>query len=398
MKRFFIIGHATFSNRGCEAIIRSTVQLLNWKFSEIEVLVPSNNISYDSKQWPEHKDHGVRFVPYFYPFYAKYWFYLQRFPSRYLKGLTWPFPLPNNLRNTLKEVDAVISVGGDNYSLDYGIPSLLIALGNLAMKEGKPLIILGASIGPFEKDKYFLPVIIDHLSKIDLILVRERISQDYLKNNLGLKTPTSIPDPAFILENQSTDLKPFWPQNSNLKILGLNLSPYIYSRAKNSTNVQQEILQFIKNCVCNHDLSVLLIPHVADDLKIMKKLKSDLDFPKERVCLVEKNLNAPQLKYVISNCSYFFGARTHSTIAAMTNCIPTVSISYSVKARGLNLDIFGHTEHVLDMYDLNARSLNDKLEGLIRNEEDIKNILNENVSNARKLLEIGISKVVPLVV
>ena len=127
-------------------------------------------------------------------------------------------------------------------------------------------------------------------------------------------------------------------------------------------------------------------------------MKSDLDFPKERVCLVEKNLNAPQLKYVISNCSYFFGARTHSTIAAMTNGIPTVSISYSVKARGLNLDIFGHTEHVLDMYDLNARSLNDKLEGLIRNEEDIKNILNENVSNARKLLEIGISKVVPLVV
>ena len=51
--------------------------------------------------------------------------------------------------------------------------------------------------------------------------------------------------------------------------------------------------------------------------------------------------NAPQLKWVISNCKMFIGARTHSTIAAYSTCVPTLVIGYSVKARGIAKDLFG---------------------------------------------------------
>ena len=62
MKRFYLSGQRTFRNRGCEAIVRSTVALLKDQFGEIEVLVPSINIARDSEQWPDAADHGVRFV------------------------------------------------------------------------------------------------------------------------------------------------------------------------------------------------------------------------------------------------------------------------------------------------------------------------------------------------
>jgi colanic acid/amylovoran biosynthesis protein len=51
--------------------------------------------------------------------------------------------------------------------------------------------------------------------------------------------------------------------------------------------------------------------------------------------------NASQIKYVISNLRFFIGARTRATIAALSSGIPTVSIAYGVKAKGINKDLFG---------------------------------------------------------
>ena len=35
MKRFYLSGQRTFDNRGCEAIVRSTVDLLTEQFGEV---------------------------------------------------------------------------------------------------------------------------------------------------------------------------------------------------------------------------------------------------------------------------------------------------------------------------------------------------------------------------
>ena len=40
----------------------------------------------------------------------------------------------------------------------------------------------------------------------------------------------------------------------------------------------------------------------------------------------------------------FVGARTHATIAAYSTGVPTLSIGYSVKARGIARDLFGGEE------------------------------------------------------
>src|SRR4051812_585579 len=70
MKRFYLTGQRTFGNRGCEAIVRSTVGLLKARFGQVEVMVPSADIRLDSAQWPEAADSGVKFVEAYTPRHA----------------------------------------------------------------------------------------------------------------------------------------------------------------------------------------------------------------------------------------------------------------------------------------------------------------------------------------
>ncbi len=50
----------------------------------------------------------------------------------------------------LEDAAAVLSVGGDNYSLDYGVPKLFTGLDDIVLEKRKPLAIWGASVGPFD--------------------------------------------------------------------------------------------------------------------------------------------------------------------------------------------------------------------------------------------------------
>lgn len=404
MKRFYFTGHNTFSNRGCEAIVRSTVGLLKQQFGDIEVLVPSNDTCSDSKQWPEAAEYGVRFVSHYYPFYTRYWQYLQRFKTRQFKQMVWPFPLSDELRKTFEGVDAVISIGGDNYSLDYGFPSLVMAMDRLAMEMGKPVILWGASVGPFDKDKDSIPIIRRNLASMSLITVRESISEKYICDTLGLSNPTCVADPAFILKMQSLNMDSFWPEVNSSGVLGLNISPLLFHFGNPSTDLYKEIVEFIQHVVTRCNLSVLLVPHVVpragsgnkNDALLMQRVMKYLKPLKGRVRMIDDNLNTAQLKYVISQCRYFIGARTHSTIAALSSGIPTTSISYSIKSKGINKDIFGHNDHVLEVQDLSVISLSKHLARLIAREHDISMRLKDTASRVRRELELATSQLAVL--
>ena len=69
--------------------------------------------------------------------------------------------------------------------------------------------------------------------------------------------------------------------------------------------------------------------------------------------------DAMRLKGIISQCRFFVGARTHSTIAAYSCCVPTLVVGYSVKAKGIARDLFGsETNYVLPVQAIeNAETL-----------------------------------------
>lgn len=382
MKTFYLSGQRTFGNRGCEAIVRSTVGLLRAQFGDVEVLVPSVNIERDRAQWPDAAEQGVRFVRAYLPRGAGYWVHLQRLPLPFLKRAGWPFPMPSWLKHQLSGVDAVLAVGGDNYSLDYRIPSPIMGLDKLAMDMGKPVILWGASVGPFDKEPGFVPAVKDHLSRMNFVAVRESASYRYLTEKLGLGNVVQMADPAFMLGRETVDYSAFWPQCPN-GVLGINVSALIERYKRPDQDLRAEVAEFIRRAVRQYGLGVLLVPHVhplqsesaGGDATYMADLLERVRDLGSSVKMMPHKLNASQIKYVISQLRFFIGARTHSTIAALSSGVPTVSIAYSVKARGINRDLFGNEQAVLPTTELSADTLQRSLDWLLREEKSLQETL-----------------------
>ena len=105
---------------------------------------------------------------------------------------------------------------------------------------------------------------------------------------------------------------------------------------------------------------MVLIPHVVwesnDDRKVLTPLFEEFRHTGRVILLTDHN--CMELKGYIARCRLFIGARTHATIAAYSNCVPTLVLGYSVKSRGIARDLFGSEEHyvipVQGMTDPNA--------------------------------------------
>lgn len=144
-----------------------------------------------------------------------------------------------------------------------------------------------------------------------------------------------------------------------------------------------EIAGFVRYAVVERGLGVLLVPHVIphdgtvkdNDAAFMAQLLPRLNDLGNRVQLMDERLNAAQIKHVIAQCRFFIGSRTHSTIAALSSGVPTISIAYSVKAKGINHDLFGHNRYVLDTLEVSRESLTERLTRLWNEESDLRSLL-----------------------
>lgn len=131
------------------------------------------------------------------------------------------------------------------------------------------------------------------------------------------------------------------------------------------------------------DMGIALFPHVVwnggDDRVPLRKLyKAYADTG--RVLFIEDQ-SCERLKYMISQCRFFVGARTHATIAAYSSCVPTLVVGYSVKARGIAKDLFGEENHyVLPVQELTKPTqLCEAFSWIFHREEPIKNDLKQQV-------------------
>lgn len=232
---------------------------------------------------------------------------------------------------SLKENDIYISVGGDNYC--YGDGHMAAAFNRELKKLGKKTVLWGCSIGEedLSEDK------IKDLKTFDLIVARETITFEALKKHGIDKNTVLYPDPAFTLDidDINYDVKP--------NTLGFNISSLVGTYSAKGASIEDISTEFLRYILDNSDRNILLIPHVTKEAdgdqlilgRIAERLSSD------RVQTVPPTMTAAQYKSIISRCDMFIGARTHSTIAAYSTCVPTLVIGYSVKSRGIAKDIFG---------------------------------------------------------
>lgn len=368
--KIYLTGQNNFGNRGCEALVRSTVDVVRARLPRAEILVPSLRPELDARQWPDAAAAGARIVPL--PPIARRFTHWGRVAGRWSGLAAWPWPrlgADDPLGPDLAGCDAVLSIGGDNYSLDYDLGSLayFVAVAEAALQRGKPVLLWGASVGPFDRLPAVERHMAAHLARLNAVTVRESHSGRYLAG-LGLGDRVhAVADSAFLLRPQPFDLAPLLPPAGE-GLLGLNLSPLIDAvrrRHGAATPLLDEAVRWLHELLQRTTVGVLLVPHVApldgaprnNDEQFLAGLLQAVGESGGRLRVLPSGLNAAQLKHAIAQCRWFVGARTHATIAAMSSGVPTLSIAYSVKARGINLDLFGHERYVLDTRTLDAAQL-----------------------------------------
>lgn len=394
--RYYFLGHETLSNRGCEALIRGISSIIHERLPEAEFLVPSFNIEEDRKQWVIENEHRISFIPaYKLPLYARIWGRMDRKISK-ISRLCFPSPpIPKYIQQQLKDTTAGILTGGDVISLEYGVPALLKFLGQAEsyMAEGRSVFLWAASVGPFNSQPDVEKYVVKKLATYSGISVRETSSYNYLKQ-LGLDKVKLVVDPAFVMKPDSWDTSVILPKEPGEGLLGFNISPLIKSFRGGESHVlemEKAVIEFLQDVIERTNLSVVLIPHVDSidgsdtnsDYRYMLHLKQQMNLSQDviatRMRLAPRTMNAMQTKFLISQCRFFIGARTHATIAAWSTYVPTVSISYSIKALGLNTDLFGDLNYVLETSRISRSTLWESLEKLRADERQIKNLLQQKI-------------------
>lgn len=390
MKRFYLSGQTNFGNRGCEALVRSTLQLLKQQFGdEVEVLVPSFRPDLDALQWPDAHLQGARFVRAMpFPFELKVWGRLLRLAPKLARRYMPSYRIPADIESDLRSCDALLVIGGDNITLDYGLTSLAwhIGFAEHAKSMGLPVMVWGASIGPFNREPQVEKRVATFLREIACITVRETISLEYLRSIDVHVNVSLVADGAFVMAPEFVDKTSFWPRTGASGVLGFNISPLIQKfrpEGEPPSVLQREVSEFLRDLLSSSDVGILLLPHVDpldgsdgnSDTSYMKQIFELLGEKTKRVTLAPSNLNAAQLKYLLAQCDYFIGARTHATIGALSSQVPTVSIAYSIKAKGLNRDLFGDESLVLETSAVSRAALAEAYEKLCLDGERMRGFL-----------------------
>ncbi len=338
-----LYGNGSSGNHGCEAITRGTVALLG---SKLQCTILSENPQDDI-------DYGISSLADVVPAKSKYRRGVN-FLKAYIKlkltgdfvdldGLDYLTAIKRQKRNA----DIALSVGGDNYC--YKGTGLYAYLNRAYHSQGIKTVLWGCSVEPEVVQK---PDVAKDLALYDMIVARESITYEAVKN----VQPNTIlaPDPAF---SMPAELCLIDKRLEHGNVIGINISPMIVSNEKVSGMAYENYKQLISYILKNTDTVIALIPHVVwesnDDRTVLRQLYEDFGCD-ERIVLIEDH-PAPQLKYIISRCCFFIGARTHATIAAYSSCVPTLVVGYSVKARGIARDLFGSKEgYVIPVQNLSS--------------------------------------------
>ncbi len=372
---FLLYGEGTFLNKGCEAIVNTTIKKIQ-KIGKGEIVLSTNDLAYDSQYY---KDIITKYVKGYYQ--ESELTEEEKEKIKYYQ--TIPFDYTNfekiYEKDCLKEIenaDICMSVGGDNYC--YGEPNWIYTINKEIKAKNKKNIFWCTSL--FEEIES--AEMIRDLKTFDVIVARETLTYQALEKFVDKERLMLSPDTAFSLEKKEVELPQVFQQGK--KVIGINISPLISKYTEKENNILASIQALIDFILKETDNNICLIPHVyiegnndLDSLKMVKELYQT----EERIGILDQRIyDCEELKYVISNCSYLIAARTHASIAGYSSLVPTLVIGYSVKSKGIALDLFGeHENYVVPVDKMTPEILLNKFKFIVTNEKEIKKILEEKM-------------------
>jgi len=367
--KFLLLGANIGINYGCDAIVLGTEQIINRCFPDSEVFI--SNWSWRARKPSDILGNNSKIIV------KNVWKNVLYLSARICEkaGLlkSKEVRLPKRL---IKELDCILSIGGDLYTVYGPFPYAIIEPGNKIIRSGKPYIIWCASIGPLEKTGKRLDEVVKHLKSCKAIIVREHDSYYYMRETLGLKDNVYLAaDPAFLVEPEPSDF-PFLKKQRADKLLAINFTldsmRYVYGNMQ-VEKFQAELVFYVQQILDSIPIMVLFVPHVKTDNKFLRPIfeKVSKHYP-ERIGILPDNIGAAKTKWVVSQANALLTMRFHCALAGFSTNTPTMILTSAPKGGKICKEMYGHLEYSLNIGDMNVSILVSKLKNLLDNEDVIR--------------------------
>ena len=265
----------------------------------------------------------------------------------------------------MRRTDVFISGGGSLLQDVTSFKSLIYYLGLIFLAKclKTRIFVYAQGIGPI-KSRFGLLLTRLLLKKVDLITVRDQISQDFLKESCINSILTA--DPVWNIETKenldNTD-------KSKIKI-GIQLREWEVLNDK-TLKILANVIESNFNTP-KYQL-VLLSLQDSKDLAVMSKFEKILsDINPELNILLKHNLSIFDSINQINQLNFLIGMRFHANLISIKYNIPTLAISYDPKVKSLAIDA-GIPFISIDDFDENL--LDNKIKDFITKKFDYKSKL-----------------------
>lgn len=179
------------------------------------------------------------------------------------------------------------------------------------------------------------------ISKSIILECREKVSFR-LADKYWITNKILTWDIAFCLSSWKEKYTWVIPQWKNIWIT----TRFWFSDKEKQDNYEKQIAYFIEKTLHdNPDINFIFIPQVIyekgndNDLSCFLRIKNKIEKKRDRVVVINNDLNPYVLKDLISKCDYFVWTRMHSNILALSSHIKTIAISYEHKTDGIMEDL-----------------------------------------------------------
>jgi len=388
--KFLITNMDGFRNKGCEASLKATVNEMRGLDNTAKFKIFTWDPEYDTLWMNGNKHVSFLSVPFRggIPFLGH-----DSFSRSWQYRLIGKLGISKSTKSSMEAfqwADAVLSTGGDVFSSTY--PGFFIRLASIEVAASfkKPAILVGHSIGPFEKEREY-KAFTKAMRHVQLITARESLSLKYLERMKLKNTKIELTaEPAFCLEPDTENIEKIWriydiPAEKTLVGVAPSQAIAHYSKIPydNHFKALQKLIQFLTKKL---DCHVILISHVHeksikyDDRVMCELLYRKLGFP-ENVTVLSLTHSAEEIRGIVGRLDLMIAERMHAAIASLSQNVPTFVIGYSVKVEGILGDIFGFG--LLEDYMISVKKIGEE-----RLKEHVENLLDRRSEVAKYLLEV----------
>jgi len=378
-----LILHAHWNNRGDEAAIRAMIDSLRSELNiaNIEIMILSSKIY----QFPYNDITLLNIYP-----GATKMSYVDSLLCLFTYGKYSVCREGKNYLNSLNRADIVIHApGGPSIGDMYGgkirdYPYLCRLL--IATFKSKTMLFYAPSMGPFT-NKLLNTARKFILKRSKLIVVREEISANYLKEQLELDSHVTV-DSAFqnqIPENYISKYRNAIEISNMLedkKVVGLTITdlkwhPKYKVYSKLNEEIVQSMLEFVEFLV-NKEYTVLLIPQLFGEQNDAVLLQQFQKIDETKIVILPEYIDSYAQQLIISKLFCFIGMRYHSNIFAAKQKVPFISIYYEHKMKGF-MEKLELTELMINVELISSEKIIKKFIYLEQNYEAIHKHLNTHV-------------------